>query len=87
MQETNFVREAFVVEWEIFIGWTSDWEGFQCWLNNLVDAGNIGRWDCEGFVGILAMWELKLWHGCLPSSSWLHPFRTSYCLYLLKRCN
>ena len=42
MQETNFVREAFVVEWEIFIGWTSDWEGFQCWLNNLVDAGNIG---------------------------------------------
>ena len=69
MWETNFVREAFVVEWAIFFGWAPDWEGFRCWLNNLVDAGNIGRWGCEGFVGILAMWELKSWHGRLPPSS------------------
>ena len=34
---------SFVVEWEIFVGWVPDWEGFRRWLNNLVDAGNIGR--------------------------------------------
>jgi len=65
----NFVGEAFVVEWEIFVGWAPDWEGFRCWPNNFVDVGNIGRRGCEGFVGILAMWELKLQHGrLLPSS-------------------
>ena len=45
---------------ETQIRWAPDWEEFQCWLNNLVDARNIGRWGCEGFVGILTMWELKL---------------------------
>ena len=52
MWETNFVGEAFVVEWAIFVGWVPKWEGFRCWLNNSVDAGNIGMWGCEGFVGI-----------------------------------
>ena len=87
MREMNFMGEAFVVEWAIFVVRASDWEGFRCRLNNLVDARNIGRWGCEGFVGILAMWELKLRHRCLPPSSWLHLFRISYCLYLLKQCN
>ena len=49
MRETNFSGEAFVVEWEIFVGREPDWEGFRRWLNNLVDAGNIGRWDVDGF--------------------------------------
>jgi len=71
VRETNFSGEAFVVEWEIFVGREPDWEGFRRWLNNLVDAGNIGRWGCEGFVGIYAMWEQELRHGCLPPSSWL----------------
>ena len=61
--------EAFVVEWATFVGWVPDWEGFRRWLNNLVDVGNIGRWGSEGFVGILAMWEMKLRHGLLPPSS------------------
>jgi len=60
MREMNFVGDAFVVEWTIFVGRVPDWEGFQCWLNNLDDAGNISRFSCERFVGILAMWELKL---------------------------
>ena len=52
MRETNFMGEAFVVEWAIFVGQALNWEGFRCWPNNLVSAGNIGKWGCEGFVGI-----------------------------------
>ena len=36
MWETNYVGEAFVVEWAIFVGWAADWEGFRYWLNNFV---------------------------------------------------
>ena len=28
LRETNFVGEAFAVEWAIFVGWAPDWEGF-----------------------------------------------------------
>ena len=52
MREMSFLGEAFVVEWATFVGWVPDWEGFQCWPNSLVGAGNIGKWGCEGFVGI-----------------------------------
>ena len=52
MRETNFVRETFMVEWEILVGRAPDWEGFRHWPNSLVGAGNIGKWGCEGFVGI-----------------------------------
>ena len=52
MRETIFLGEAFVVEWAIFVGREPNWEGFRRLLNNLVDAGNIRRWGCEGFVGI-----------------------------------
>ena len=52
VRETSFLGKAFGVERAIFVGQVSDWEGFRCWPNNLVDAGNIGRWSCEGFVGI-----------------------------------
>ena len=83
----EFCGETFVVEWAIFVGRTSDYEGFQHWLNNLADVRNIERWDCEGFVGILAMWEPMLRHGCFPPSSGLHLSRPSYCWYLLKRHN
>ena len=65
----HFVGEAFVVEWAIFVGWVLDWEEFRCWLNNGTDTRNMGKWGCEGFVGILAMWELKLQHGRLCPSS------------------
>ena len=65
----DFMGETFVVEWTIFVGWAPDWEEFRCWLNNCTNVGNMGKWGCEGFVGILAMWELKLWHGRLPPSS------------------
>ena len=41
-----------MVERAIFVGWAPDWEGSRCWPNNLVGAGNIGKWGCEGFVGI-----------------------------------
>ena len=52
VRETNFVGETFVVEWLIFVGRMLDWEGFRRWPNNLVGVGNIGKWGCEGFVGI-----------------------------------
>ena len=55
--ETNFVGEAFMVEWAIFVGWAPNWEGCQYWLNNLVDAENIGRWGYEGFVGIYELYN------------------------------
>ena len=54
MRETNFVGETIVVEWAIFVGRTPDWEGFQRWLNNLVDARNIGRWVVKGLLGFWA---------------------------------
>ena len=52
MWETNFVGEAFMVEWATFVGRVPYWEGFRNWLNNLIDVRNIGRWGCEGFVEI-----------------------------------
>ena len=48
----SFIGESFVVEWATFVGRASDWEDFRHWPNNLVCVGNIGKWDCEGFVRI-----------------------------------
>ena len=48
----SFVGAAFVVEWATFVGRAPDWEGFRRWPKSSVGVGNIGKWGCEGFVGI-----------------------------------
>ena len=69
VQEMDFIGEAFVVKWAFSIGWVLNWEEIRYWLSNCTGAGVIGKWGCEGFVGILAMWELWLRHGHLPPFS------------------
>ena len=41
-----------MAEWAIFARRAPDWEGFQRWPNSWVGVGDIGKWGCEGFVGV-----------------------------------
>ena len=66
IRREDFLGEAFVVEWALSVGWASDWEEIRYSLNNCTGVGDIVKWGCDGFVGTLAMCELRLWHGHFP---------------------
>ena len=48
----SFVGETFLVERTTSVGRALDWECFRCWPRSLVGVGNIGKWGCDGFVGV-----------------------------------
>ena len=52
------VGEAFVVDWARSVGWASSRGEIRYWPSNYIGARDIGTWDCERFVGNLAMWVL-----------------------------
>ena len=68
------VGEVFVVDWACSIGWALGRREIRYWPSNYIGARDIGTWDCERFVGNLAMWVLWSRHGCLPPFSLLHLF-------------
>ena len=81
------VGEVFVVDWAFSVGWASSRGEIQYWPSNYIGVGDIGTWDCEGFVRNLSMWVLWSRHGRLPPFSLLHLFQSSYCQNLLKQHN